>query len=70
MLQETVFGFQGILGLAYAAIAQPDQSAVSWLEAIQHLRNNQGATFALELCGSQDGGNKHTGVFEMLGKGF
>jgi hypothetical protein len=49
-------------------IAQPDRSVVSWLEALQHLRNNQSIAFALELCGSQDGGNKHTGVFEILGK--
>jgi hypothetical protein len=49
-------------------IAQPDQKVVPWLEAIQHLRNSESIAFALELCGSQDGGDRHTGVFEILGK--
>jgi hypothetical protein len=48
-------------------IAQPDRSVVSWLEALHHLWNSQSIAFAMELCGSQDG-NKHTGVFEILGK--
>jgi hypothetical protein len=59
---------QGILGLAYPVIAQPDRSVLSWLEAVKVLRGRQGIAFALELCGSQDGADKQTGVFEVLGK--
>ncbi|KDR08609.1 beta-secretase 1-like [Zootermopsis nevadensis] len=61
--------WQGILGLAYPVIAQPDRNVVSWLEALQHLKNNQSVAFALELCGSEGDGSKHTGVFEILGNG-
>lgn len=49
-------------------IARPDHSVVSWLQAIQYLKNHQSVAFALELCGSQDGGNRQTGLFEILGK--
>jgi hypothetical protein len=49
-------------------IARPDRSVVSWLEAIQHLKNYDSVAFALELCGSQDQGNRQTGAFEILGK--
>lgn len=62
--------WQGILGLAYPMIARPDHSVVSWLQAIQHLKNHQNVAFALELCGSQDGGNRQTGVFEILETGI
>lgn len=49
-------------------IARPDHSVVSWLQAIQHLKNHESVAFALELCGSQDGGNRQMGLFEVLGK--
>ncbi|XP_069696307.1 beta-secretase 1-like isoform X2 [Periplaneta americana] len=58
--------WQGILGLAYTVIARPDRNVVSWLEALQHARNNQSVVFSLELCGSPNDENRHTGVFEVL----
>lgn len=58
--------WQGILGLAYPVIAQPDPSVVSWLEAVKSLRNHQGIAFALELCGSQEDVEEQTGLFEIL----
>lgn len=68
LLQEILNWFQGILGLAYPVIAQPDRNVVSWLDAAKRLRNYQSITFALELCGSVGDGDRQTGMFEIVGK--
>ncbi|XP_066999595.2 beta-secretase isoform X2 [Anabrus simplex] len=59
--------WQGILGLGYPTIAQPNSNMVSWLEAV-HMKNpNYSITFSLELCGAGSGPSFHIGSFQFLG---
>jgi len=59
---------QGILGLAYPAIARPDTEVLSWLESLNKA-NDSNAGFSLALCGPKSNMNAHDGNFYLLHEG-
>lgn len=59
--------FQGILGLAYPAIARPSSSVKPWIDSLQRKNKDKTIAFSLTLCGSKHAGvNQHYGSFEVL----